>query len=429
MAGGLKQAAFRFQPFSRKQKQILTWWLPESGVSDADGIIADGAIRSGKTVCMSLAFIQWSMHSFNGQNFGMCGKTVGSFRRNVLSVLKQMLPARGYTIRDRRTDNLVVISRGSTENYYYIFGGKDEGSQDLVQGITMAGILLDEIALMPESFVNQATGRCSVDGSKFWCNCNPAGPGHWFKKQWIDERQKRNLLYLHFTMEDNLSLSEQIRARYRAMYTGIFYRRYILGQWCLAEGLVYEFDPERHVTHDLPECGEWYISCDYGTLNPFSAGLWCVRDGVAVRVAEFYHSGREQQRQLTDEEYYRAIEQLAGDRDIRHIVVDPSAASFIACIRSHKRFSVRKAKNDVMYGIRLTAMMLQAGVIKIGSGCKDAIREFGLYRWDDKGEVDKPVKENDHAMDDIRYFCATVMRRNHQARKIIGGICDEETDS
>ena len=429
MAGGLKQVAFRFQPFSRKQKQILTWWLPESGVSDADGIIADGAIRSGKTVCMSLAFIQWSMHSFNGQNFGMCGKTVGSFRRNVLSVLKQMLPARGYTIRDRRTDNLVVISRGSTENYYYIFGGKDEGSQDLVQGITLAGILLDEIALMPESFVNQATGRCSVDGSKFWCNCNPAGPEHWFKKQWIDERQKRNLLYLHFTMEDNLSLSEQIRARYRAMYTGIFYRRYILGQWCLAEGLVYEFDPERHVTHDLPECGEWYISCDYGTLNPFSAGLWCVRDGVAVRVAEFYHSGREQQRQLTDEEYYRAIEQLAGDRDIRHIVVDPSAASFIACIRSHKRFSVRKAKNDVVYGIRLTAMMLQAGVIKIGSGCKDAIREFGLYRWDDKGEVDKPVKENDHAMDDIRYFCATVMRRNHQARKIIGGICDEETDS
>ena len=429
MAGGLKQAAFRFQPFSRKQKQILTWWLPESGVSDADGIIADGAIRSGKTVCMSLAFVQWSMHSFNGQNFGMCGKTVGSFRRNVLSVLKQMLPARGYTIRDRRTDNLVVISRGSTENYYYIFGGKDEGSQDLVQGITLAGILLDEIALMPESFVNQATGRCSVDGSKFWCNCNPAGPEHWFKKQWIDEQKKRNLLYLHFTMEDNLSLSEQIRARYRAMYTGIFYRRYILGQWCLAEGLVYEFDPEKHVTDDLPEWGEWYISCDYGTLNPFSAGLWCVRDGVAVRVSEFYHSGREKQYQLTDEEYYLEIEKLAGDRDIRHVVVDPSAASFITCIRSHGRFSVRKAKNDVMYGIRLTAMMLQTGVIKIGADCKDAIREFGLYHWDDKGEVDKPVKENDHAMDDIRYFCATVMRRNRQARQIIGGICDEETDS
>ena len=428
MAGRVKTAAFRFQPFSRKQKQVLTWWLPESGVSEAEGIIADGAIRSGKTVCMALAFVQGSMSTFNGQNFGMCGKTVGSFRRNVLSVLKQMLGARGYQFSDRRSDNLLIVSRGSVENYYYIFGGKDEGSQDLIQGITLAGLLLDEVALMPESFVNQATGRCSVDGSKFWFNCNPEGPEHWFKKKWIDGFSEKNLLYLQFTMEDNLSLSESIKARYRSMYTGIFYRRYILGEWCMAEGLIYEFDAEKHVTDDLPESGEWYISCDYGTLNPFSAGLWCVNHGRAVRVAEFYHSGREKSYQLTDEEYYKEVEKLAGDRDIRHIVVDPSAASFIACIRSHGRFSVRKAKNDVLYGIRLTAVMLRAGVIKIGSGCVDAIREFGLYHWDEKGEVDKPVKENDHAMDDIRYFCATVMRRNRETRAIVGGICDDEED-
>ena len=428
MAGRLKPSAFRFKPFSSKQKQVLTWWLPESGVSKSDGIIADGAIRSGKTVCMALAFVQWSMSTFNGQNFGMCGKTVGSFRRNVLSVLKQMLGARGYQFSDRRSDNLLIVSRGSVENYYYIFGGKDEGSQDLIQGITLAGLLLDEVALMPESFVNQATGRCSVDGSKFWFNCNPDGPEHWFKKKWIDGFSEKNLLYLHFTMEDNLSLSEGIKARYRSMYTGIFYRRYILGEWCLAEGLIYEFDAEKHVTDDLPESGEWYISCDYGTLNPFSAGLWCVNHGRAVRVAEFYHSGREKSHQLTDEEYYKEIEKLTGDRDIRHIVVDPSAASFIACIRSHGRFSVRKAKNDVLYGIRLTSVMLRAGVIRIGADCKDAIREFGLYHWDEKGEVDKPVKENDHAMDDIRYFCATVMRRNRETRAIVGGICDDEED-
>ena len=428
MAGRVKTAAFRFQPFSRKQKQVLTWWLPESGVSEAEGIIADGAIRSGKTVCMALAFVQWSMSTFNGRNFGMCGKTVGSFRRNVLSVLKQMLGARGYQFSDRRSDNLLIVSRGSVENYYYIFGGKDEGSQDLIQGITLAGLLLDEVALMPESFVNQATGRCSVDGSKFWFNCNPEGPEHWFKKKWIDGFSEKNLLYLHSTMEDNLSLTESIKARYRSMYTGIFYRRYILGEWCMAEGLIYEFDAEKHVTDDLPESGEWYISCDYGTLNPFSAGLWCVNHGRAVRVAEFYHSGREKSYQLTDEEYYKEVEKLAGDRDIRHIVVDPSAASFIACIRSHGRFSVRKAKNDVLYGIRLTAVMLRAGVIKIGSGCVDAIREFGLYHWDEKGEVDKLVKENDHAMDDIRYFCATVMRRNRETRAIVGGICDDEED-
>lgn len=423
---GVKPAVFRFKPFSRKQKQVLTWWLPESGVSDAEGIIADGAIRSGKTVCMALAFVQWSMKAFCGQNFGMCGKTVGSFRRNVLSVLKQMLPARGYQMSDRRSENLVIISHAGVENYYYIFGGKDEGSQDLIQGITLAGVLLDEVVLMPRSFVEQATGRCSVAGSTFWFNCNPEGPEHWFKKEWIDKRSEKKMLYLHFTQEDNLSLSEEIKARYRAQYSGIFYRRYVLGEWCMAEGLIYQFDKDIHTVKEQPTSGDWYISCDYGTLNPFSAGLWCVNEGRAVRVAEYYHSGRETQRQKTDEEYYTELEKLAGGRDIHSVVVDPSAASFIACIRRHGRFSVRKARNDVLPGIRLTAAMLQAGVIKIGSGCKDAIREFGLYRWEEKGEVDKPVKENDHAMDDIRYFCATVMRRNSEARRIMGGICDGE---
>lgn len=426
MARGLKLAAFRFRPFSRQQKKVLTWWLPESGVADLEGIICDGAIRSGKTVCMALAFVQWSMSSFNGQNLGMAGKTVGSFRRNVLSVLKQMLLSRGYECSDRRSDNLVVISRGDVTNYYYIFGGKDEGSQDLIQGITLAGLLLDEVALMPESFVNQATGRCSVEGSKFWFNCNPAGPEHWFKKQWIDKTEEKKMLYLHFTMEDNLSLAEQIKARYRAMYAGVFYRRYILGEWCLAEGLIYQFDKTLHTTRELPDSGDWYISVDYGTLNPFSAGLWCINNGKAVRVAEYYWSGREKQRQKTDEEYYVELEKLAGDRDIHCVVVDPSAASFIACIRQHGRFSVRKARNDVLPGIRLTAAMLQAGVIQIGVVCEDAIREFGLYRWEEKGEVDRPVKENDHAMDDIRYFCSTIMRRDRIARRQFGGFVDDE---
>lgn len=337
MAGRLKPAAFRFRQFSRKQKQVLTWYLPESGVSDADGIIADGAIRSGKTVCMALAFVQWSMQSFSGQNFGLCGKTVGSFRRNVLSVLKQMLGSRGYQVSDCRSDNLVIISRGSVENYYYIFGGKDEGSQDLIQGITLAGILLDEVALMPESFVNQATGRCSVEGSKFWFNCNPEGPEHWFKKNWIDAREDKHLLYVQFTMEDNLSMSERIRERYRAMYTGIFYRRYILGEWCLAEGLIYEFDPEKHVLAKLPESGEWYISCDYGTLNPFSAGLWCVNRGRAVRVKEYYHSGRDSGHQLTDEEYYQEIEKRLNVQRLAvlHKIVNQARHLFrVVCARA-----------------------------------------------------------------------------------------------
>ena len=212
------------------------------------------------------------------------------------------------------------------------------------------------------------------------------------------------------------------------MYSGVFYRRYILGEWCLAEGLIYSFDKELHTTSETPDSGLWYISCDYGTLNPFSAGLWLVGGGRAVRVAEYYYSGRSESVMKTDEEYYQELEKLAGDREIQHVIVDPSAASFIATIRRHGRFSVRKARNEVLPGIRLTAAMLQAGVIKIGAGCKDAIREFGLYRWEEKGEVDKPIKENDHAMDDIRYFCSTVMRRDMDARRIMGGMTDDEED-
>ena len=204
---------FQFSPFSKKQKQVLTWWCKESPVHSKDGIIADGAIRSGKTISMSLSFVMWAMNSFSGNNFAMCGKTIGSFRRNVLFWLKLMLRSRGYSVTDHRADNLLTIRKDGKENYFYIFGGKDERSQDLIQGITLAGVFFDEVALMPESFVNQATGRCSVKGSKFWFNCNPDGPYHWFKVNWIDKCAEKNILYLHFTMDDNLSLDEEIKGQ------------------------------------------------------------------------------------------------------------------------------------------------------------------------------------------------------------------------
>lgn len=406
---------------STRQKKILCWWHENSKYAGYNGIIADGAIRSGKTVCMGFSFVLWAMTNYDRHNFAMCGKTIASFRRNVLGTLKQQLKARGYTVTERRADNLLVVSKGRRANLFYIFGGKDESSQDLIQGITLAGVFFDEVALMPESFVNQATARCSVAGSKFWFNCNPAGPQHWFYVNWIMKCRKRKLLYLHFTMADNLTLADEIKARYESLWNGVFYDRYIRGLWVVAEGLIYAFfDKKNHVTSEMPEVGRYYISCDYGTLNPFSAGLWCVKDGQAVRIREYYWSGREQSAMKTDEDYYTELERLAGNLPIECVVVDPSAASFIATIRRHGRFLVRKAKNDVMPGIRLTAAMLQAGVIKIGADCKDSIREFGLYRWEEKGEIDKPIKENDHAMDDIRYFAYTILRWDARAKKLLG---------
>lgn len=414
----VKRAIFKFKAFSKKQKKILTWWLPESGVSYMDGIIADGAIRSGKTVSMALSFIMWAMTSFNEENFAMCGKTIGSFRRNVLMVLKLMLRSRGYKCKDHRADNLLEVSRGSATNYFYIFGGKDERSQDLIQGITLAGVFFDEVALMPESFVNQATGRCSVDGSKYWFNCNPEGPYHWFKTGWIDKVEDKNLLYLHFTMDDNLSLSERIKKRYRSMYSGVFYKRYILGLWCVAEGIIYDmFDRAKHVVRDFVQGdNKYYVSCDYGTQNATVFLLWCKDNaGKWVCCREYYYSGRDEQSQKTDSQYADELAKWLKGINPEKIIIDPSAASFIAELKQ-RGYRIRKARNDVLDGIRFVASLLNQGKLAIHESCVETIKEFASYVWDEKaaehGE-DKPVKQYDHCMDAVRYFCYMVIRKSN----------------
>ena len=399
-----------YQSFSKRQMLALTWWN-RPALQRYDGIICDGAIRSGKTLSMVTGFFLWSMTSYQGCAFALCGRTVGALRRNIVDHLHTWL-GDAVDIRESRSENKLTVTIGAgRRNTFYLFGGQDESSYKLIQGITLAGVLLDEAALMPRSFVEQACARCSVAGSKLWFNCNPEGPEHWLYKEWIQKTREKNLLHLHFTMADNPALDPAIRKRYEAMYTGVFYRRYILGQWCMAEGLVYDFQRSKHIANTLPECGRYYISVDYGTCNPFSAGLWCVTGEKAVRIREFYHSGRDSGRQYTDEEYYTALEKLAGGLPIETVVVDPSAASFIATIRAHGKFSVRKARNEVLNGIRLVATYLQEGVLQFAPECKDTLREFSLYRWEENEETDRVCKENDHAMDDIRYFCATVLRR------------------
>jgi len=391
---------------SEKQRKILAF--PYSGY---DALICDGAVRSGKTSIMTVAFVDWAMRRFSGQRFGVCGRTVDSCTKNIILPYLAMRYAQDrYSITWRRADKTLEVRRGAVCNVFEVFGGKDESSFALIQGRTLAGVLLDEVVLMPRSFVEQALTRCSVDGAKLWFSCNPGSPQHWFYTDWIQRCRERNALYLHFEMTDNPGLSKKTLARYQTMFSGVFYDRYVRGLWVLAEGLVYPMFGEACLTDERPESGEYYISCDYGTLNPFSAGLWCWDGQTATRVAEYYYSGRESQANRTDEEYYAELERLAGERPVRGVIVDPSAASFIEVIRRHRRFPVRKAKNDVLPGILTTARYLQSGVIRIHRDCVNARREFGLYRWDEKAAEDRPVKENDHAMDDIRYFAYTVLR-------------------
>lgn len=421
-------AGIKFAPFSVQQLKVLTWWCDNSPVKGKNGIIADGAIRSGKTVAMSLSFVFWAMETFDGMNFAMCGKTISSFRRNVLSFLLPMLETRGYTVQYRRSDNVIQVNRKGNINYFYVFGGKDESSQDLIQGMTLAGAFFDEAALMPESFVLQATARCSVTGSKFWFNCNPENPHHWFYEGWIkaEKRKEKNIIYLHFTMEDNLSLSEETKARYRSMYSGVFYARFILGEWKIAEGLIYDMFSDSENIVALPKTeeliGSAYISCDYGTLNPTVFLMWRKLHNKWVCVKEYYYNSRKTNTQKTDADYAQDLADFIGDVSYQCIIVDPSAASFIAELM-RRGLKVIKADNTVLDGIRLTGKLLHQRELLFTKDCINTIAEFGAYHWDDKaaehGE-DKPVKQDDHAMDAVRYFVSTVLGRvvgGHTRRK------------
>lgn len=404
---------------------LFNWWQDDSPVKGSQGIIADGAIRSGKTVAMALSYVMWAMSSYNGQNFIMAGKTVKSFQRNVLKPLQTILPGRGYSCRYLQTDGLLRVSKGLKTNDFYVFGGKDEASQDLVQGLTAAGAYFDEVALMPESFVNQATGRLSVDGSKMWFNCNPEAPLHWFKRNWIDRADEKGLLCLHFTMDDNLSLSEDIKARYRAMYSGVFYLRYVKGLWAVAEGLIYSMFSDANIYNDdsrpvaMLNTSVRYIACDYGTTNP-CVFLDIRDDGQDIWIENEWRwdSKSEEARRLpvpnkTDAEYADAMREFMTDdpQEQCMIVVDPSAKSFITELKQ-RGFYVREGNNDVLDGIRETATLFTLNHLHIHERCTGLIRELRSYVWDAKAEErgeEKPVKMQDHAPDALRYYVRTVL--------------------
>lgn len=398
-----------FKPFSKKQLATLCWWGPDSPYRDMDAIICDGAVRSGKSLCMFVSFIVWAMTNFKNASFAVCGRTTSSVRRNLIAPYLPVLSQLGYRCTLKLSGGNIKVRMHGYENTFWIFGGKDEASQSLIQGMTLSGVMFDEVALMPRSFVEQALARCSVEGSKFWFNCNPSNPAHWFYNEWIKKADSKRALYLHFSMEENPSLSKEMLQRYENMYSGAFYERFVKGRWVAADGLIYPMFGDSYMADCPQQCSGYYISCDYGTVNPTSMGLWGESGGVWYRTHEYYYSSKRSGAQKTDEEYYAELEKLADGRRINAVICDPSAASFIATIRKHGRFKVIPAKNDVLDGIRRVSDCLKSGRIKICRGCDDSVREFSLYCWDEGAAKDCPRKENDHAMDDIRYFVSTVL--------------------
>ncbi len=407
MGRNVSKKKFEFKPFSKKQLKVLTWWTDNSPVNQCDTVIADGSIRAGKTVCMIDSFITWSSANFEYSNFIIAGRSMGALKRNVLQPMFEILNAKGIQFHYDRTDD-PHVSIGT--NKYYLFGASTERSQDTLQGLTSAGAYADEVALMPESFVNQMIGRCSVEGSKIFLNCNPESPHHFIKKEFIDKAEEKGILYIHFTMHDNPSLSKKVIARYERQFSGVWYDRYIKGLWSVAEGVVYDmFEKARHVIQipDKYVYEDFYVSIDYGTSNVMAFLLFGIRNNTVYCLDEFYYNAKEQKRQKTDDEFISDFEDFVGDRHIRQIFIDPSAASFKASLRKAGYHQTENADNDVINGIRLVGTFLNTERLFISDKCVNLLREFFEYRWDekyrDKG-IDKVIKEQDHALDALRYM-------------------------
>lgn len=394
------------ETLSDKQAQILAF--PYTGY---DALICDGAVRSGKTSVMALSFFLWAMGHFNGCAFAFCGKSVGAAERNIVTpLLAVRYLQKHFDVRYNRGDHVLIARRGGRENRFYLFGGRDESSYTLIQGVTLAGVFLDEVALMPRSFVEQALARCSVRGARLWFNCNPENPLHWFRQEWILKAPEKNALHLHFLMDDNPGLDDKTRARYRSMYSGVFYERYILGRWVMSEGLIYDmFDHTENVFRDIPPRvkanGQRFIACDYGTANP-CVFLELYDDGELVCVEREYRwDSRREHRQKTDREYGDDFLAFMGKNDCA-VLVDPSAASFIAELRLRGVYVV-EADNEVLDGIRRTGSLLHRRRLLINESCAGLLDEMGTYLWDEKAALrgeEKPVKQNDHALDALRYY-------------------------
>lgn len=372
-----------------------------------------GATRSGKTYLDFKWIIPLRIRDRAGKD-GLAvilGVTKSTIERNVLEPMRNLYGDK-------------LVGTISSDNTAWIFGekcyclGAEKVSQvSKIRGASIKYCYGDEVADWSEEVFALLKSRLDKEYSCFDGTYNPQYPNHWLKK-FLDSNA--DIFSQVYTIDDNPFLPPSFVENLKKEYAGtVFYDRYILGKWTLAEGLVYPMFGDSCIVQDIPDTGDYYISIDYGTHNPFSAGLWCVTKTDAVRIGEYYYCGREERKEKTPEEYYSEIKRLAGGRDIKCLIVDPSADAFIATVKKHHEFKVRGAVNDVLPGIQTTAEMIASGKLKIYESCEDAIREFGLYRWDEKAESDRVVKENDHAMDEIRYMVMTVLKKHFKEHRFV----------
>lgn len=395
---------------SDKQQEILKFPYYE----DYDAIICDGAIRSGKTIWCSISFVLWAMANFNECNFAICGKTIGSAIRNIIKPLRKVkYIQKEFNTHFSSKESLLTIRRNNKENYFYVFGGKDESSYELIQGITLAGIMFDEVALQPKSFVDQGTGRCSEEGSKFFFNCNPRHPTHWFKQEWIDNAINQKAYYLHFTMDDNPSLSEKIKSRYRSLYSGVFYKRYIEGKWVAAEGVIYELfvnNENYYIIDSIPD-DEQIISLNTGVdFGGSKSSTAFVTIGIGKNYKNFYilESKKIDSNILNTDrlksEFAKYIKNvtLKYKSIVHNVFCDSAEPLHIRDLQNTQieqklECRVGKAlKEEIIYRIEVFNTLFSQKRLHILRHNKDVIQSFKDAVWDDKhSTTQKDVRLDD----------------------------------
>ena len=396
-----KPAKFNFKPFSEQQRRLIHWWRPVTSASQNNYVIADGSIRSGKTIACIIGFLTWSQEMHHGQTFILAGKTMGALKKNVIRPMLQMLEAWGWPYEYVRSGSEPHVDIGS--NTYYLFGANTEAAQDSLQGLTAAGAYLDEAALFPKSFVDQAIGRCSVDGWKFWMNCNPAGPHHFIREDYLaaEEMKKKKVYHLHFVMDDNLSISWQRKEEYKNAWAhgSVFYKRFILGLWVAADGLIYQQFADH--TQDYLVGSGWLldnqilyavIGVDFGgtksahsfTLTGFTKGFKQV-----VVLDEYYRKKRINPKQLQDD-FIDFVRRAQAKFKVVQAYCDSAEQTLIsglesACIQADVKIDIKNAiKGPINDRIAFYNSLIAQGRWKVMQHCTHIIEAFEQAVYDDK---------------------------------------------
>lgn len=367
----------------------------------------EGPVRAGKSFSALLRWVEFCRSGPEGPLI-ICGRTSTTIKRNIINPLQDLV---GSSLQYLSGKGEVRFA-GRT---MYVVGANDDRAEAKIRGSEFAGALVDELTLLPENFCKMLLSRLSIKGAQLFASTNPDSPYHWVKKDLIDREEELDCKVFTFSIDDNPSLSEEYKDNLKKEYQGLWYKRYIEGLWVMAEGAVYDFfDEDIHVIEGPPgSATEYIVGCDYGTTNPcvfvllgYNAGcypnMWIER--------EYYYNSRETQKQKSDYEYAQDFLKFLGGVTPSSIYIDPSAASFKEELRRNGVENIKDAKNEVVPGIRFQAQLLMNGTLKICSCCVNSIKEFSNYVWDSKASargVDAPVKQNDHAMDAIRYATFT----------------------